>query len=70
MAPKYEIAVGLQKGHKTSKIRVAKTKTDKKNKIVPARFKGVSKFSILYIHINFIINAYVNAECNEPYHLA
>uniref|UniRef100_A0A1B6D5Q7 60S ribosomal protein L36 n=1 Tax=Clastoptera arizonana TaxID=38151 RepID=A0A1B6D5Q7_9HEMI len=40
MAPKYEIAVGLQRGHKTSKIRVAKTKTDKKNKVVPSRFKG------------------------------
>ncbi|XP_023016056.1 large ribosomal subunit protein eL36 [Leptinotarsa decemlineata] len=35
MAPRYEIAVGLQRGHKTTKI-------DKKiNKVRPARLKGI-----------------------------
>ncbi|KAL3275454.1 hypothetical protein HHI36_020214 [Cryptolaemus montrouzieri] len=37
MAPRYEIAVGLQKGHKTTKIASGKTKADK---IRPARLKG------------------------------
>lgn len=38
MAPRYEIAVGLQKGHKTSKIKSGKTKAEK---IRPARLKGI-----------------------------
>lgn len=48
MAPRYEVAVGLNRGHKTTKLRVAKTKTkadraDKTLKIRPARLKGVSQ---------------------------
>lgn len=38
MAPRYEIAVGLQKGHKTTKIPSGKTKVDK---VRPARLKGI-----------------------------
>ncbi|XP_066250717.1 large ribosomal subunit protein eL36 [Euwallacea similis] len=38
MAPRYEIAVGLQKGHKTTKIPSGKSKADK---VRPARVKGV-----------------------------
>uniref|UniRef100_A0A069DVL3 60S ribosomal protein L36 n=1 Tax=Panstrongylus megistus TaxID=65343 RepID=A0A069DVL3_9HEMI len=41
MAPKYEMAVGLQKGHKTTKIIAGKSKTDKKHKIRPSRLKGI-----------------------------
>ncbi|XP_044728725.1 60S ribosomal protein L36 [Chrysoperla carnea] len=44
MAPRYELAVGLNRGHKTSKLRVAKTKGDKVDKtlkIRPARLKGI-----------------------------
>ncbi|BES94550.1 unnamed protein product [Nesidiocoris tenuis] len=40
MAPKYEMAVGLQKGHKTTKIPMGKSKKDPKNKIRPSRLKG------------------------------
>ncbi|KAF7385858.1 hypothetical protein HZH68_013193 [Vespula germanica] len=29
MAPRYELAVGLNRGHKTTTIRVAKSKTEK-----------------------------------------
>lgn len=42
MAPRYEMAVGLQRGHKTTKIVMGKSKKDKKHKIRPARLKGVS----------------------------
>jgi large subunit ribosomal protein L36e len=42
MAPRYELAVGLRKGHRTTKIRVGKTKQDKKHTIRPSRLKGVS----------------------------
>lgn len=38
MAPRYEVAVGLQRGHKTTKISSGKGKADK---IRPARNKGV-----------------------------
>lgn len=41
MAPRYELAVGLRKGHRTTKIRVGKTKQDKKHTIRPSRLKGV-----------------------------
>ncbi|XP_012281837.1 60S ribosomal protein L36 [Orussus abietinus] len=42
MAPRYELAVGLNKGHKTSKIRVAKNKSEREKTVVvrPARLKG------------------------------
>ncbi|XP_066590677.1 large ribosomal subunit protein eL36 [Prorops nasuta] len=42
MAPKYELAVGLQKGHKTTKIRVSsnKIKLQKKVALRPSRLKG------------------------------
>ena len=42
MAPRYELAVGLSRGHKTTKIRVAKNKNEKKKTVcvLPARFKG------------------------------
>jgi large subunit ribosomal protein L36e len=42
MAPRYELAVGLRKGHRTTKIRIGKTKQDKKHTIRPSRLKGVS----------------------------
>ncbi|CAH0547101.1 unnamed protein product [Brassicogethes aeneus] len=38
MAPRYEIAIGLQKGHKTTKIPSGKTKADN---VRPARLKGI-----------------------------
>ncbi|KAJ9600037.1 hypothetical protein L9F63_009654 [Diploptera punctata] len=41
MAPRYEIAVGLRKGHRTTKIRVTKTKDEKKHTIRPSRLKGI-----------------------------
>jgi hypothetical protein len=41
MAPRYELAVGLRKGHRTTKIRVDKTKRDKKHTIRPSRLKGI-----------------------------
>lgn len=37
MAPRYEVAVGLNKGHKTTKIPAGKTKADK---VRPSRLKG------------------------------
>ncbi|KAL0131740.1 hypothetical protein PUN28_002946 [Cardiocondyla obscurior] len=42
MAPRYELAVGLDKGHKTTKIRVAKSKSEKEKTVClrPARLKG------------------------------
>ncbi|KAG7199885.1 hypothetical protein KM043_014331 [Ampulex compressa] len=42
MAPRYELAVGLNKGHKTTKIRVAKNKSEKERTVAirPARLKG------------------------------
>lgn len=48
MAPRYELAVGLNRGHKTTKIRVAKNKNEKKKTVcvLPARLKGVSIHSI------------------------
>lgn len=41
MAPRYEIAVGLNRGHRTSKIPAGKTRKDRPQKIRPARLKGV-----------------------------
>ncbi|GBP21886.1 60S ribosomal protein L36 [Eumeta japonica] len=42
MAPRFEIAVGLRKGHKTTKISAGrKGITDKAIKIRPARLKGL-----------------------------
>jgi len=41
MAPRYEMAVGLTKGHRTTKIVVGKSKADKKHKIRPSRLKGI-----------------------------
>ncbi|CAH2087184.1 60S ribosomal protein L36 [Nymphalis io] len=42
MAPRFEIAVGLRKGHKTTKISAGKKGiTDKAIKIRPARLKGL-----------------------------
>ncbi|XP_015113491.1 60S ribosomal protein L36 [Diachasma alloeum] len=42
MAPRYELAIGLNKGHKTTKIRVAKNKGEKEKTVAlrPARLKG------------------------------
>ncbi|XP_032452573.1 60S ribosomal protein L36 isoform X2 [Nasonia vitripennis] len=42
MAPRYELAIGLNKGHKTTKIRVAKNKSEKEKTVAirPARLKG------------------------------
>ena len=44
MAPRYEIAVGLNRGHKTSKIRVSKDKSERSKTVAirPSRLKGVS----------------------------
>nr|CAD7427481.1 unnamed protein product [Timema monikensis] len=43
MAPRYEMSVGLHKGHRTTKIRVSKSKTvrDRRHTIRPARLKGI-----------------------------
>lgn len=51
MAPRFELAIGLNRGHKTTKIRVAKNKNEKKKTVcvLPARLKGVSIYSIVYI---------------------
>lgn len=43
MAPRYEIAVGLRRGHRTSKITCSKNRVNKQHKIRPARLKGVNK---------------------------
>lgn len=44
MAPRYEICVGLNKGHKTTKIKQLKYKGEHKTKGVrPQRLKNVSK---------------------------
>nr|ABM55586.1 ribosomal protein L36A-like protein [Maconellicoccus hirsutus] len=41
MAPRYELAVGLRKGHQTTKIRAIKpTLENKKKKIKPSHLKG------------------------------
>ena len=42
MAPRYELAVGLNKGHKTTKIRATKNKNEKRKTVcvLPARMKG------------------------------
>ncbi|XP_012223959.1 large ribosomal subunit protein eL36 [Linepithema humile] len=44
MAPRYELAVGLNKGHKTTKIRVAKKKSEKRKTVClrPSRLKGIN----------------------------
>lgn len=43
MAPRYEMCVGLNKGHKTTKIKNIKYQGDRKTKgIQPSRLKGVS----------------------------
>lgn len=48
MAPRFELAVGLRKGHKTTKISAGrKGLTDKTIKTRPARLKGVSIFVLL-----------------------
>lgn len=47
-APKYEMAVGLKKGHRTTKIIMGKSKADKKHKIRPSRLKGVSILSVSF----------------------
>ncbi|KAE8749774.1 60S ribosomal protein L36 [Frankliniella fusca] len=44
MAPRYEMAVGLHKGHRTTKIRTLKTvaaTVDKRNRMRPSRTKGL-----------------------------
>lgn len=47
MARRYELAVGLKKGHKTTKIKTVKpTLENKKKKIKPSHNKGVSFKSI------------------------
>ncbi|XP_046401155.1 60S ribosomal protein L36 [Ischnura elegans] len=40
MAPRYEMCVGLNKGHKTTKIVLGKSKQDKKHKLRPSKLKG------------------------------
>lgn len=47
MAPRYEICVGLNKGHKTTKIKQLQYRGDRKVKgIRPSRTKGVSRNSL------------------------
>ena len=41
LAPRYELAVGLRKGHRTTTIRVGYTKQDKKHTIRPSGLKGI-----------------------------
>ncbi|CAH0389023.1 unnamed protein product [Bemisia tabaci] len=40
-AIKHSIAVGLNKGHKVTKIQYAKSRHEKTKKILPSRFKGM-----------------------------
>ncbi|XP_047003749.1 60S ribosomal protein L36 [Schistocerca americana] len=40
MARRYELCVGLRKGHRTTRIRMGKTKQDKRP-IRPSRLKGI-----------------------------
>ncbi|CAD6240840.1 GSCOCG00008945001-RA-CDS [Cotesia congregata] len=42
MPARFELAVGLNRGHKTTKIRVAKNKNEKERTVAvrPSRFKG------------------------------
>lgn len=53
-APKYEMAVGLKKGHRTTKIVMGKSKADKKHKIRPSRLKGVSYICICIVIQNVL----------------
>lgn len=67
MAPRYELAVGLNRGHKTTKIRVAKNKSEKEKTLCirPARLKGVSimwkivRFLIVILRCILSINLYL-----------
>nr|XP_031837248.1 60S ribosomal protein L36-like [Nomia melanderi] len=51
MAPRYELAVGLNKGHKTTKIRVAKNAREKSKTVcvLPSRFKGRQNKHIKFV---------------------
>lgn len=60
MAPRYELAIGLKKGHKTTKIRVAKNKSEKEKTVTirPARLKGVS-VKLFHEHNLYVYNIIV-----------
>jgi len=61
MAPRYELAVGLRRGHKTTKIdsvsKPGKELTAKIEKLRQSRIKGVSK--ILFSRITYYPNKIV-----------
>lgn len=61
MAPRYELAVGLNKGHKTTKIRVAKNKSEKKKTVClrPSRIKGVGILHLLHCIFTLIVISHV-----------
>lgn len=63
MAPRYELAVGLRKGHKTTKIeRVGKASgkelVAKSEKLRQARTKGVSDIILWYIFSWYLSEIY------------
>lgn len=59
MAPRYELAVGLRKGHHTTKIRAVKpTLENKKKKIKPSHLKGVC-FTLYKMYYDSIFYFYL-----------
>lgn len=60
MAPRYELAIGLNKGHKTTKIRVARNKSEKEKTVVtrPSRLKGVRSDVFFFLYIKFEVIVY------------
>lgn len=70
MAPRYELAVGLDKGHKTTKIRVArdKSKAEKTVCLRPSRLKGVSFFFYIYRATSLAYAKYgYRTQCTKPF---
>lgn len=68
MAPRYELAVGLRRGHKTTKIervgKVGKELTAKSEKIRQSRTKGVSNMLTIFcmgFRLNSILYHYYRA---------
>lgn len=64
MAPRYELAVGLKRGHKTTKIeRVGKVSgkelAAKSEKLRQARTKGVSNY-ITFFNFYYLLLYFIN----------
>jgi large subunit ribosomal protein L36e len=62
MAARYELAIGLRKGHRTTKICVGKTKKDEKHTIRPSRLNGIQTK-----HTKFVRDLILEVCCHAPY---